>query len=84
MTSVYESLKRASSSVMHRSRHEHRGRWRAQYHLRPNLSVIAGARNVSNIWSRQIRRGSKTPKYEQQGRYVEYGVPLSLGIKGTF
>jgi len=55
-----------------------------EYYLRPNLSLSLSARNVFNIPIVTYREGSQTPDYAKRGQILDYGVPFSLGIKGSF
>jgi iron complex outermembrane receptor protein len=54
------------------------------YNITPNLSLFLNARNVFNVPNITIDRGSQTPAYAQQALIQEYGVPFSLGLKGSF
>lgn len=54
------------------------------YNFKPNLSLFLNARNVFNVPNITIDRGSQTPAYAQQALIQEYGVPFSIGLKGSF
>jgi iron complex outermembrane receptor protein len=52
--------------------------------IRRSLSLFASARNALNQPQEIRRYGSLTPAAAQLSRSAEYGVQLSLGVKGTF
>lgn len=54
------------------------------YNFTPSLSLFFNARNVTNVPNITIDRGSQTPAYAQQALIQEYGVPFSIGFKGSF
>lgn len=55
-----------------------------EYYLRPNLSLSLSARNFFNVPIVTYREGSQTPAYAKRGQILDYGVPYSVGIKGSF
>jgi TonB-dependent receptor len=55
-----------------------------EYYLRRNLSISLSARNVFNVPIVTYREGSQTPDYAKRGQILDYGVPFSVGIKGSF
>jgi outer membrane receptor protein involved in Fe transport len=55
-----------------------------EYYLRRNLSISLSARNVFNVPIVTYREGSQTPDYAKRGQILDYGVPFSIGIKGSF
>ena len=55
-----------------------------EYYLRPNLALSVSARNVFNVPIVTYREGSPTPDYAKRGQILDFGVPFSVGIKGSF
>jgi TonB-dependent receptor len=55
-----------------------------EYYLRPNLALSVSARNVFNVPIVTYREGSQTPDYAKRGQILDFGVPFSVGIKGSF
>jgi TonB-dependent receptor len=54
------------------------------WHFTQRLSLQASVNNVFNVPQRTVYYGSDTPKYAQQLRTEEFGVPITIGIRGTF
>jgi hypothetical protein len=54
------------------------------YQVTPRLSVIFSAINLLNEPHELYRYGSATPEYARKFSNDVYGVPFSIGIKGTF
>ncbi len=52
--------------------------------VRRSFSIFASARNALNEPQVNFRYGSATPAYARQFNTAEYGVQLSLGVKGSF
>ena len=55
-----------------------------EYYLKPNLALSVSARNVFNVPIVTYREGAQTPDYAKRGQILEFGVPFSVGLKGTF
>jgi outer membrane receptor protein involved in Fe transport len=55
-----------------------------EYKFSKNMSVFAGVRNLFNKQQVLQRYNDSTPDYARNFRFEEFGVSLSLGIKGTF
>ncbi len=54
------------------------------WHFTTRLSLQASINNVFNVPQRTVYYGAATPKYAQQFRTEEFGVPITVGIRGTF
>ena len=54
------------------------------YTFRPWLSVFAAARNLNNGKLVTQRYAPQTPAYARNQSYRDFGVLLTLGIKGQF
>ena len=54
------------------------------WHFTQRLSLQASVNNVFNVPQTTLYYGSATPKYAQQFRTEEFGVPITIGIRGTF
>jgi TonB-dependent receptor len=54
------------------------------YQLTPRLSFAASVNNVFNEPQITQRYGASTPAYAKQFRTEEFGIPITVGIRGTF
>ena len=54
------------------------------YQLAPNLRLFTSFNNLLNQPQTLLHYGSQTPAYAQQFRRAEYGVAISVGLKGQF
>jgi iron complex outermembrane receptor protein len=54
------------------------------YSFRPNLSLFLNARNVMGVADVNLIKGSQVPYYAEQSQIQDYGVPFSIGLKGSF
>ena len=54
------------------------------YQLTARVSVAFSAINITNEPHTFHRYGSETPAYARKFSVTEYGVPFSIGIKGTY
>ena len=56
----------------------------ATYQLTRRLSLAASVNNLLNEPQTLLRYGPETPAYARQFQETEYGIQLSLGLRGTF
>ena len=49
-----------------------------------NVSLFAGVRNLFNKQQVLQRYNDVTPDYAKGFRYEEFGVAMSVGVKGSF
>lgn len=56
----------------------------AAYQLTRRLALAATVNNVFNVPQVVLNYGSSTPDYARQFQTQEYGVAISVGLKGTF
>ncbi len=56
----------------------------AAYQVSRRLTVSASVNNVSYVRERSIRYGSATPAYARNIGYIEHGIAVGLGVKGSF
>lgn len=54
------------------------------YSFTPNLALFLNARNVMGVADVNLIKGSQVPSYAEQSQIQDYGVPFSIGLKGSF
>ncbi len=54
------------------------------YQISPRFALNCSVNNVFNVPQTTLRYGSATPDYARQWGTEEFGVPITIGIKGTF
>ena len=54
------------------------------YQFTPRLGLALSVNNVFNVPQTTLWYGSATPVYARQNRTEEFGIPITVGIKGRF
>lgn len=54
------------------------------FQINKNFSLNLSVGNALNVPQVRLQYGSETPEYARQSRTEEFGIPIALGIRGSF